>query len=172
MRKMVFGLTVLAMVLVNAAASLADEASHRQATEDLLVLMDMEGTLNEVIDQSLVMELQQNPQLMIYEDVMRRFFAKYMSWQSLKDDFVKIYMDEFTEGEIRDLMEFYRTPTGQKAVEKQPVLFRKGAELGQNRVQENIPELVKMLEAETERLKELQRKEQEPQGAAPVEEKK
>ncbi len=159
MRKGLAGLALLMCVLINPAAAMNEEELHRDAAERLLVLMEMEKNLNEIIDQSLAMEFQQNPQLMLYKDVFKRFFSKYMSWESLKEDFITIYTEEFTADEINDLIEFYGSPTGKKAIEKTPVLFMKGAEAGQRKVQENLPELERMIEEETKRLKDLQEKE-------------
>ena len=41
-----------------------------------------------------------------------------------------VYMDEFTEEELNAILEFYKTPTGAKALSKLPLLFQKGAEIG------------------------------------------
>ena len=49
------------------------------------------------------MQVQQNPSIAPYEAVMKEFLAKYMSWDSLKADMIKIYMDEFTEPELGEL---------------------------------------------------------------------
>jgi hypothetical protein len=151
------------LMVLNVQTVFADDASHREAAERLLVIMNMEQTLDRTIEQTLAMEIQQDQQLALYEDVMKRFFSKYMSWEGLKDDFVQIYVDEFTEQDILAMIDFYKTPTGQKAIEKTPVLFMKGAQLGQSRVQENIGELQKMVEVETERLIKMQQEEQQKQ---------
>lgn len=166
MRKAIIAAMVMVMVAVSAHSALADEKSHREAAVRLLELSDMAETMDMVIDQTLMMEIQQTPQLILYEGVMRKFFKKYLSWESLKEDFVKIYMDEFTEEELRDIITFYETPTGQKTLKKAPVLFAKGAEIGERRVQENIAELQKMIEEETERLKSLQEDESETEAPA------
>jgi hypothetical protein len=166
MRKYIVTVIVLMLMAVSAQSSLAGEKSHRKAAEKLLELSDMASTMDQVIDQTLMMEIQQTPQLVLYQDVMKRFFKKYLGWESLKDDFVKIYMEEFTEEEIRDIVAFYETPTGQKTLKKAPVLFAKGAEIGQRRVEENIAELQTMLEEETERLRKLQESESEKEATA------
>jgi hypothetical protein len=78
---------------------------------------------------------------------MKSFLGKYMSWPSLKDDMVKIYMTEFTEPELKELTAFYNTPLGKKTVQKMPALMAKGAEMGQKRVQEHLPELQAAIQA-------------------------
>ena len=119
-----------------------DEASHRKATEALLELMDMESLLTQSVDQMLQVQVQQNPSIAPYQQQdMKAFFAKYMSWASLKDDMVTIYMAEFTELELKALTAFYQTPVGKKTLQRMPALIAKGAEMGQRRVQEHLPEL-------------------------------
>lgn len=119
----------------------ADEKSHRQAAEQLLGMMNMDKLLSDSLDQMLQMQIKQNPAIAPYEPQMRAFFNKYMSWASLKEDMVKIYMDEFSEEELKELLAFYQTPIGRKTIQKMPSLLAKGAELGQQRVQQHLPEL-------------------------------
>ena len=64
-----------------------------------------------------------------------------MSWESMKEDFVQLYMEAYTQREIEDLLVFYATPTGKKSIRLMPELAAKGAELGQRRVYDHMPEL-------------------------------
>jgi hypothetical protein len=124
----------------------ATEETHRQAAEALLNLMDMDNLMNESIDQMLEMQVKQNPAIGPFKDEMKKFLSKYMSWSTMKGDMVKIYMAEFTEQELKELLAFYQTPLGKKTVAKMPKLMAKGAELGQQRVQEHLPELQKAIQ--------------------------
>ena len=45
---------------------------------------------------------------------------KLMGWDTIKPMFVKIYADNFDEGELRGLIDFYKTPVGQAWIQKQP----------------------------------------------------
>ena len=119
----------------------ASEQTHRQAAEALLSLMDMDKLMSESIDQMLDMQVKQNPAIGQFKAQMKTFLSKYMSWASMKDDMIKIYTDEFTEQELKELLAFYQTPLGKKTVQKMPKLMAKGAELGQQRVQQHLPEL-------------------------------
>ncbi|MEY2562414.1 MAG: uncharacterized protein QOH88_607 [Verrucomicrobiota bacterium] len=138
-----FFLTILigAVALFQPAVARADEASHRKAAESLLSMMNMDAVMGAAIDQMLAMQIKQNPAIAPYEAEMKAFLKKYMSWAGLKDDMIKIYADEFTEAELGELSAFYQTPLGKKTLQKMPTLMAKGAELGQRRVQEHLPEL-------------------------------
>ena len=145
--KLIASSCLAAILLVQPLAAHADEAARRKAAESLLQLMDMQAVLTQSIDQMLDMQIKQNPMIAPYQQEMKDFFAKYMSWQSLKEDIINIYAAEFTESELAELNKFYQTPVGRKALQKTPLLLAKSAELGQKRVQEHLPELQQAIAA-------------------------
>jgi hypothetical protein len=131
---------------LSAGPGRADEKSHRQAVDELFKAMQMDKTMDQVIDQMLEMQIKANPALEQVRDPMRKFFAKYLSFGSMKEEMTRIYAEEFTEAEVKEMTAFYKTPTGKKTIEKTPLLTRKGGELGMKRVQENQAELQKMIQ--------------------------
>jgi len=141
---------VAVAVLIFTPTSGADEKSHRQAAEDLLNYVNTEKQLQTAIDQTVDMQVKANPQIAPKAGVMKKFFVKYMSWDSLKDDIVKIYTDAFTEDELKQVTAFYKTPVGKKMIEKMPELMGKGMQLGLRRVQENQGELIRMLQEDSQ----------------------
>lgn len=120
--------------------------SLRSAVEKLSEVMNMEEVVAQTMDQMLVLQLQQQPGLLPFAATLRAFFEKHMSWQNLKTDFVQLYAEAFTLKEVQDLITFYQTPTGQKAIKKMPELMTRGGQIGAQRVQENYAELVRMIE--------------------------
>ena len=146
---------VLITALSMSSMSLADAASEKEAEK----LLDMVGT-QEVMEQSmsqmLDIQLQQNPALAPYKGVMMEFLNKNMSYESLKPDLVKMYSEEFTSSELREINAFYSTNVGKKSIEKMPKLMMQGGQLGATRVQENINDLQAMIQAESERIQKLQ----------------
>lgn len=149
---------ILALVLaglfaVGPLTASADEASHRQAAAEMFQAIDMERVITQAIDASLKAQMEQNPALVPYEAQMRAFLTKYMSWASMKDEMTKMYTQEFTEPELKQLTAFYKTPLGQKAIAKMPVLMARSMALGQQRVQEHLPELQAALKESAEKQK-------------------
>ena len=134
--------------------------THYKAAEQMLTLLDMPTMLKQSVDQMVAAQIAQNPSLGQFESVFKDFLAKYMSWDSLKADMVKIYMDEFTEAELGELNKFYQTPVGRKTVEKMPTLMSKGAQIGSQRVQAHMPELQAAIAAKAQK--------DAPAGAAPA----
>lgn len=147
---------LLIMNMLFLPLAVAGGNSHRQAAERLLKVANMENALQQSIEQMLSIQLQQQPTLTPYKEVMLKFFKKHMSFESLKEDIITIYIEEFTEKELNEIIIFYESPVGRKTIEKMPKLMGKGAQLGANRVQQNIGELQKMIEAESERIQKLQ----------------
>lgn len=126
------------------------DAAYRaalRAAEELFEVMDMQAQFDQNVELVLDVQLQQNPALAPYRDVMLEFFATYLSWDSLREEVGRMYAESFSAEEIRTITAFYRTPTGRKALELMPELSARGAELGQRRVTENIHELERMLDA-------------------------
>lgn len=50
----------------------------------------------------------------------------------LYESMAKLYMDEFTHDEIKELLKFYATPVGKKMAEKSGTMSQKGAMIGQS----------------------------------------
>jgi hypothetical protein len=132
------------------AAPSTISASHRQAAEALLTLTYPPGAFDKIIDQMLDAQLKQRPEAKAIEPEMRAFFGKYMSWNSLKPDLIDIYTRNFTEAELRDITKFYQTPTGRKMSAVMPQLMQSGMEMGQQRIQEHLPELQQAIKAKME----------------------
>jgi uncharacterized protein len=68
------------------------------------------------------------------------FFAANFKWDEVKPKLAKLYADTFTEAELREIIAFYETPAGQKAVAKLPVLTQVGGQIAMNGVEAKMPE--------------------------------
>jgi uncharacterized protein len=136
-------LTCLTLAFLFAAGAQAQQpsASHVQAVEEMLQVMNVSVALDRTIDLMLQAQIDANPEIKPYEDIMRQFLAKYLSWESLKPEMIQMYAEAFTEPELHELAAFYRTPLGQKAMTKMPELVQKGSAMGQKAVQDHLPEL-------------------------------
>ena len=121
-------------------------ASHIQAAEALLAATNMEKVLTDATNVTLTAQISANPTLVPFEGTMREFLGKYMGYQALKPDLVKLYADAFTESELKELTAFYNTPTGKKAINSMGDLMAKGAALGQQKVMEHQDELIQMIQ--------------------------
>jgi uncharacterized protein len=115
--------------------------SHAKAIEEFLLQMKMDENTESTINQMLAMQVQQNPQMAVFSDVMRDFLQKHLAFDVVKYDLIEVYRDVFTEAEIKELTEFYQTPIGMKAADKLPMLAAAAAQIEGRRVQANMGEL-------------------------------
>lgn len=148
-------LVVLIVISVIPTICLADQASHLKAAQDLIASININKTMTETVDRMVALEVQKNPQLGPFKDIMRDFFLKYMTGDVLTDFISKLYVEEFSEKELNELTAFYKTSTGQKAIKKLPVLTQKGAIWGQKQVNDNIDELRTLIAEESKRLEKM-----------------
>lgn len=130
----------------------ADENTHKQAVEELFEVMLMDKMQESSIEAVIQFQIKQNAAFAPYEDTMRAYFSKYMGWPAVKDEATKLFMAEFSEPELREIVTFYRSDAGKKALKSIPKLHRKISLLGQQRVQANMDELKQMI---TDKAKEL-----------------
>jgi uncharacterized protein len=147
---------LLILLVIAPSLTSADSASHEKVAEELLMTVDADNLMKQSMAQMIQLQIQQNPQLGLYEQVLQRFVEKYMSWESLRPDLIALYTQAFTEDELREIVAFYQSPVGQKAIKAIPTLMAQGGQIGVKRIQEHLPELQAMIAEETARLKKLQ----------------
>lgn len=108
--------------------------------------MDMQRVIDATLEDTIATQIKTNPALAQFKDIMLEFLAKHMSWKSLERGFVEDYVETFSQAEIEDMIAFYKTPTGAKAIAAMPALMKRGSQRGLARVEEHMPELRKTIE--------------------------
>jgi hypothetical protein len=117
---------------------------QRELVEKLLVLMKMDGMMTEMIDSTLALyQKQMNGQLDLdggepaqrqeaneLFDRLREHASRIDVSAELREEFIRMYSRHFTESELRELVEFYSTPIGQKTIEVMPKLAADGMDAG------------------------------------------
>ena len=146
MRKGLLAALLIGCLGFGSATVLADIQSHRRAAEQLASLLQMEQLLQQTHEQVLNVQIQANPDLNPYRDVLLQFLKERLSWDNLKDELLDLYTENFTEAELQELVTFYATETGQKSVRLMPEILRRAGEIGLRRVQEQLPELERRLQ--------------------------
>jgi uncharacterized protein len=132
--------------------------SHIQAVDDLLLTVKSRELYEEAIQAALRVQFETNPSLAQFRDVMEKFFREYCSWDIVKPEVTLSYLENFTEGEVRQLIAFYKTDIGKKALDVLPKTFSRQLEIGKNVVLRNRERLEMMV---FQRIEEL-RREQKP----------
>jgi hypothetical protein len=138
-------LITVALVLYSDVV-MGDAHSHRAAAENLLIVMEVDKSLQPLAEHVLENQLQHNPQLAPQREILQLFLAKYLSWASVRQETITAYTQAFTEPELKQLTAFYTTPVGKKAIEKMPQLAFIAGRLGLRQAQAHQAELRQMLE--------------------------
>ena len=143
-------LAPLALTLVVAtrpatAQQPAGDATHRAAVQRLMEVTRVRELLEGGIEGTLATQLRQMPQLAPHVGLLRDFYREQMDWKVLEPEYTRVYLEVFTEPEVRDLIAFYQTPLGQKMLTKMPLLMAKSNELATRRIQAAMPQLMQRL---------------------------
>lgn len=139
---------------VRTPAAPAATASHRAAAAELLEVTETERQIRHGIETAFDAQVRANPLLGPFRDVMQRYADKYLDWASLQPELVTIHVSTFSEPELREMIAFYRTPTGQKAVRLLPQVTTRVQQVAEQRVAAHAEELQAMIQ---QRAIELQR---------------
>ena len=137
-----------------AAARQAVAPSHRAAAAELLAVTETERLIREGIASAFDLQVRANPLLGPFRDVMQRYADKYLDWATMQPELVDVYTSTFTEPELRDMIAFYRTPTGRKVVRLLPEVTARAQQVAERRVAAHVDELQQMIQ---QRAIELQR---------------
>ena len=150
MKRIALAAAALALLVLPVAAWSAETAansSHRKAALELLELMEVDQATQIQISTMVDAQLAGNPAMKPYRDVMIQWMKNTLRWEVFGPRMADVYVGTFTEPELREMITFYKSPTGQKALAKLPQLFEEGAKVGAELAEQNIAELEKMIEA-------------------------
>jgi hypothetical protein len=101
--------------------------------------------VSESVDNVLLIQLQQSPQLEPHRQALDDFLQQHIGWNSMKEAIAAMYMEAFSEAELNEMNAFYITPIGQRVINDVPQLVQRRNQLAMQRMQENIGELQKLV---------------------------
>src|SRR5947209_6069029 len=113
-------LVVIALVsLINLAY--ADEKRHQQLIEEYLKLTNMQKLTDASLDTQVDMMVKAYPdQYKEHRAALKRTYQRFYSWDKVKPVMIKEYMKHFSEDDMAAIIEFTKTPAGQRFVKKMP----------------------------------------------------
>ena len=129
--------------VVKAQTPAAIPAARLQAAQDLLTASDLNTQMGAMYANIIEASSAQVPaeKKVKFKEIMTTFLNKYMGYASLRDDMARVYAEEFTEDELKEITKFYLTPTGKKVNQKLAVLQQKGMMIAQQKMQSHMAEL-------------------------------
>ena len=129
----------------------ADEASPKAYAEEILAMtnvqtiMDsMTTNLRRTFDMGVErLNVPADKQKIVkeYSDRLDQLLAQNLKWQEIKTELVNSYTQVFTEQELAEMANFYKSPLGQKMIDAMPKLMQQAAVMGQQQVRQTLPEI-------------------------------
>lgn len=86
-----------------------------------------------------------NPEVRALRPAFDRFFKEFLTREELASRSAALYAEHFTELELRQMIWFYSTPTGKKAIIEMPMLMQASSEIGRQIVEDRSAELNRIL---------------------------
>lgn len=150
---------ILVTLLVLGCASVSAQVGSPklEIAKKLVELANLSAVVAGSADATADAMLAQNPMLRPYKMVIIEWFDVAFLGGRVETEMAEIYAESFSESELREIVAFHETPTGQKLVRLQPELMRKGGELGRRIGEQNSGLLQKMIEERTSELERIGR---------------
>jgi len=122
-------------------------ASQSAAAKELFQSMKLPQLMGTMEMAMVDAQIARNPGMEPYRDVLVGWLKKWMTWEAMEPDLIKLYAATFTESEMKQLGRFYRTEIGQKSLSKVPELLQKGNQIGARLGQAHSDELAALIKA-------------------------
>lgn len=136
-------------------SALAEDSPSQKSAEAILEITNAAGamktgflaTIEPMIDN---MKQKGMPDAAVAEmkAAMTEWFDAEIKWSEIKPKMIDLYVQEFSAQELKELLAFYQTPVGQKAIAKLPVIMRQGSMIGQeyaSRKQDSLKQKVQAI---------------------------
>ncbi len=128
----------------------ADETKEAKVKE-LLQVMDSDAMIESMYDQMEMMLKSTSTQMGVQpneKEIFDEYYSKMMNvmkssinWEAMEPLMIELHNKHYTEEEISDMLEFYKTDTGRKIIKKMPVVMQESMLIGQSLVQQALPQI-------------------------------
>ena len=135
----------IAILILTISAALiiyADNNNRRALADELLTVINFQKnieTQTDMVQKMFTMPGAEHSQSMIKK--LNDIIEKEMSWNKLKNDYISVYAEVFTEQELNEFIRFHKTPVGKKIAGKTPELTRRIMEMSQKKSMELLPKI-------------------------------
>lgn len=151
--------------VAEAEAAVATEAEApkgspeaRKTAEEILETSQVESTISSYLNQFSAMQARQMKRHMEsgnfpqerrakFEELQQRsleMIREELAWEKIKGEIITIYVELFTEEELTQLLEFYKSPVGTKLIGQQPELSRRTLAITEARTMALMPKIEAM----------------------------
>lgn len=124
---------------------------RRQLAEELLILMEVKENIERSFDMVKDRQMDRIKRLNIpnaesekvasLQEKIMSIVTGALSWEKIREDYISLYAEIFTEEELEGILAFYKSPVGKKFIEKQPELMEKSMQINQKQMEILMPKL-------------------------------
>ena len=127
---------IILLILSCSFSAIADEKRG-------LVLKMLEVTEakknHDIVIQTYIERFSENP--VMNTDIFRTYFKEAMAWDGLIEPMISIYVESYTEEELRAITKFFGSPIGKSFISKSPEVNQKSTALMMARIQKAMSHL-------------------------------
>jgi hypothetical protein len=148
-RSFLVGIIIAVVTISVCSSGWANPETHRQAAEQVLSLTNAHRLLEPMIGEMQRRQLKQLEEMNLSKDAygitekyilrMNELIKAELAWDKMKDENVDLYAKVFSEKELEEIVQLFKSSIGQKMVEKNPDLKHEVMLLGQNRLMKIMP---------------------------------
>jgi hypothetical protein len=151
MRRFALSGIFIMFLLLPLCPAVAQHDQQRQLAEEILTLTHVAERTQKMFDNLKQMQIAQIDGMKLppeahdlaitYREKLGEILAQEMSWTKVKDEYVKVYADTFSAEELRGIVTFYKTPTGEALLAKTPKLLEQSMQVAQRHLQNVAPKI-------------------------------
>ena len=145
------GKVLLLSLLIFSSSLHAEQNTKQQKIDELISVMNLDSMVDSMYGQVEGMMKGMSDQMGVKPSE-QAIFDKYygdmttvlkteMSWAKMQPMMVNVYDKHFSEQEIADMLAFYKTDTGQKILEKMPVVMQESMQMSQSLMKDAMPKI-------------------------------
>jgi len=179
MKKLMLAVAVVLSVSVPVVH--ADATSQKAIIEEILLVTkadaNVDQTMKTVYTQMRAVIEKQFAEMGASEDmqpILKRYLDKAfgimkqtLSWQVLKDDMIDLYMQTFTEDELKGMLAFYKSPVGRSVVDKMPKVMQESMVIAQKYMPEMQRKFITISKELDEEIRAAKAKNKDAAGRTP-----
>ena len=135
------GLLAASSMVAQPVAAQSSEDTHAAAARELLTALRAESRVAQLRQALAEQQIQRDKRLSEYRGEINRYMQKYMGWDTMRDEIVEGYKQVFTEAELREILSFFESATGRKALQHMEGVIRDVSRARARVLQENSGEL-------------------------------
>lgn len=164
MKKVQIVLTIAFLLAVNNIFASTEQS--RKIAEEIIQILDMDESFKQIASQVKEAHTQEILKLGLteeqenlakeYIDKVSDLFFNEFSWKGMKNEYIEIYVNTFTEEELQQVLDFYKTSVGQKILKRLPEINQKSFEIIQGKIKGVMSKLDQLTDEYKEKIRQLE----------------